>query len=223
MAEMKELFPGIYGFGQLLFTKNLCKGVKVYGEQLLESKGEEFRQWMPERSKLAAAIKKGLKEMPVKKGAHILYLGSAEGTTISHLSDIIGEEGVIFGVDISERVMRKFLWLCEHRKNIAPILGDAEQPQSYLKDLSGTKVDLLYQDVSQKNQAQIFLKNARMYLKGEGHGLLVIKVRSISQTEKAQKVVEKEIKLLEKEFEIIQPVSLEPFDTEHAMVLCKRK
>lgn len=220
---MKQVFPGIYADGRKLFTKNLVPGKKVYGEQLVLSNGVEFREWILWRSKLAAAIKNGLKEVPLGEGSTVLYLGSSEGTTASHVSDIIGEKGTLFGVDISERVMRKFIHLCELRPNLVPILADANKPESYREHLEGHPVDLLYQDVSQKNQAEIFNKNARLFLpKGKG-GLIALKAKSISQEESPESIFRKEIAVLEKEFKIKQVVPLNPFEKAHVMVLCDKK
>ena len=128
---MKELFPGVFESKGKLLTKNLVPGKKVYGEKLFRVKGIEYRQWTPFRSKIAAAIKNGLKEFPIKPGSNVLYLGCAEGTTASHLSDIIGEEGVLFGVDIAERTMKKFVALCEERANMVPLLNDASKPEAF--------------------------------------------------------------------------------------------
>ncbi|AJF59544.1 MAG: fibrillarin-like rRNA/tRNA 2'-O-methyltransferase [Candidatus Diapherotrites archaeon] len=222
-AEIREIFPGVFRLDSQLATKNLVKGVKVYGENLLQEKGFELRLWNPYRSKLAAAIKKGLTELPVKEKSVVLYLGAAEGTTVSHISDIIGEKGAVFGVDISARTMRKFYYLCEQRKNVYPILADASQPATYKQDVAGFPISVLYQDVSQKHQAEIFLKNSRMHLQMDGYGMLVIKASSISSSKKKEKVAEEEVAKLEKEFSIIQLLPLEPFDKEHYFVLCKKK
>ena len=93
---MKEISHGIFSDNGKIFTLNMRPGQKVYGEPLVKNGKKEYREWIPYRSKLAAAIKKGLKKIPIKKGMKILYLGSATGTTPSHLSDIVGEEGIIF-------------------------------------------------------------------------------------------------------------------------------
>ncbi|MCH7902715.1 fibrillarin-like rRNA/tRNA 2'-O-methyltransferase, partial [archaeon] len=155
--KIKKLMEGVFGIENKLATQNLVEGKKVYGEELIKVDDKEYRLWNPHRSKVAAAIKKGLKSLEIGKGSQILYLGAAEGTTISHLSDIIGENGVIFGVDISARSMRKFVYLCEQRPNMVPILADASQPMSYKEHMAGFSMDTLVQDVSKKNQAEIFL------------------------------------------------------------------
>ena len=219
----KEIFPGVFEIKGNPATKNLNPGNKVYSEPLIEIDKTEYRTWNPNRSKISAAIKKGLKEFPIKEKSQILYLGAAEGTTISHLSDIVGAEGIIYGVDISARSMRKFVYLCEQRPNIVPILADASQPNSYKEHIESFSVDVLTQDVSQKNQAEIFLKNSRIYLKRDGYGLLSIKARSIHSTKPVEELVQEEVKKMQNEFEILQIVSLHPYEKEHAMIYCKKK
>jgi|SRR3989344_1892719 len=219
---MKELFEGIYLIGNRFATKNLVPGKKVYGEKLLSEKGIEFREWIPQRSKIAAAIKKGLKKSPFRKGSKILYLGSSEGTTVSHLSDIVGEKGIIFGVDIGAKVMRKFVLLCRERKNLFPLLFSASQPEKY-KEFIQEKVDVLVQDVSQKNQSDIFLKNADLYLKKDGIGIYSIKARSIDVTKNPKKVFEEEKKKLVNAFDLIEFFPLDPFEKDHAMFIGRKK
>ncbi|MFH1586691.1 MAG: fibrillarin-like rRNA/tRNA 2'-O-methyltransferase [Candidatus Diapherotrites archaeon] len=223
MVQIKEIFPGVYEFGKFILTKNMVPGKKVYGEEHINHEGIEYRVWDPFRSKLGAAIKKGLKEMPIKEGSVVLYLGAAEGTTISHVSDIVGERGVVFGVDISARAMQKFIYLCEDRKNIVPILADGNLPHTYKEEMGGYRPDVIFQDVSQKNQAQIFLKNSRMHLKMDGWGMLTVKARSISAKGSAKDLYAGETKQLEAEFDLKEVISLEPFEKEHAMAVGRRK
>ena len=218
---MKQVFEGIYSDGKSIYTRNLTPGKKVYGERLVPELEGELREWNPFRSKYCAAIKKGIKENIFFKGAKVLYLGSAEGTTISHVSDIIGIEGFIFGIDISETAMQKLLELGEERQNIFPILGDAQMPIEYAEELGG-EIDVLFQDVSQRNQAEIFLRNAFLLKKG-GLGALTLKTKSISQTEKKEDIVSKEQEKLSEEFDILKVISLEPYEKEHYIILVKKK
>ncbi len=220
---LNKAFEGVYRGAGKLWTRNLAPGKRVYGEDLKDHEGIEFRAWNPFRSKLASALEKGLKEFPIRQGSHILYLGCSEGTTPSHLSDVIGKDGLLLGVDISERTMKKFIELCEQRENLVPILADANQPEAYAEYLEGIEVDLLYQDVSQKNQAEIFCKNARAYLKPGKPAMLCVKARSIDSARKANRIVAEEVKALEKDFEIVQVLELSPFEKDHAFVYCKKK
>lgn len=223
MTTLKQILPGIFEINGQLATLNMAPGHKVYGEKLIEIDGKEYRFWDPTRSKVGAAVKKGAKGIQISEGSRVLYLGAAEGTTISHLSDIVGKSGIIFGVDISARSMRKFIYLCEQRANMVPILSDANQPQGYLEYIERFSIDVLFQDVSQKNQAEIFLKNARTYLKGAGYGFLAVKARSISSSESVENIVADEAEQLRREFEILQIINLEPFEKEHAMIVCRKK
>jgi fibrillarin-like pre-rRNA processing protein len=137
----QEKFEGVFLIDGKLATVNLLPGVSVYGEQLIKVAKKEYRVWDFYRSKPAAALKKGLKEFPLKKGMSVLYLGAASGTTVSHFSDIVGKEGIIYGVDIAERVLRELIPHAEKRGNIVPILADARLPEKY-ENMVFDKVDL---------------------------------------------------------------------------------
>lgn len=51
--------------------------------------------WNPFRSKIAAGIIGGVSDIFIKPGAKVLYLGAASGTTVSHVSDVVGSEGIL--------------------------------------------------------------------------------------------------------------------------------
>ena len=219
---MKKLFPGVFASGNKLATQNLIPGEKVYGERLFSVKGKEYREWKPFRSKLGAALKKGLKFFPFKEGSRVLYLGSAEGTTVSHLSDIVGEKGVIYGVDLSARVMRKFVSLCEQRANLVPILASANHPEEYEQYIGG-KVDVLFQDIAQKNQVDIFAKNAEAFPNKGGLALLALKARSIAVNKKPGQVFDEAKFQLKKSFKVLQMFTLQPFEKDHAFFVLEKK
>ena len=63
----------------------------------------EYRVWNPFRSKLAAAVLAGVDNVYIKPGCKVLYLGAASGTSVSHVSDIVGPEGVVYAVEFSHR------------------------------------------------------------------------------------------------------------------------
>ncbi len=220
---MKEKHNNILIHNNSLLTPNLSPSKRVYGEKLVNIQGDEFREWNPFRSKLAAALKNGLKKVPLRKGSKVLYLGVAEGTTASHISDIIGKDGLVFGVDISERTMRKLLQVCEERENIVPIVADANNPDGYKEYLEDYEIDLLYQDISQRNQAEIFNRNAAKFLNKGKYGLIALKGRSISQKKNLDSVFAAEVKELEKEFKILEKIKLAPFEKEHLMVFGEKK
>ena len=201
-----------------LATENLIPKNQVYNEKLVKIKGTEYRIWNPFRSKLAATIMNGLKDFPFMQKSSVLYLGVSTGTTISHISDIVGQNGVIFGVEHTSRVARDFLdRVASHRKNIIPIIQDARKPQEYFSVFK--KVDVAYVDIAQPDQTDIAIDNCKMYLKSNGYLFLVIKTRSIDVTKDPKKVISNEIKKLEPLFEIKQIINLQPYDKDHAIVI----
>ncbi len=205
-----------------LFTKNLVPGQQVYGERLFRDKKiGELREWIAHRSKLAAAILKNIKMVPLNEGDYVLYLGIASGTTASHVSDIIGEKGLIFGVDVAPRVVRELIPVVEKRKNIIPILADANRPETYEHIVC--QVDFVYQDVAQPHQVEIFIKNIDWFLKPKGYAMIAVKSRSIDVT-KDPKIVFREVEkqLKEHGLKIIDMVRLDPYHRDHAMFLVQK-
>ena len=99
-------FFNIFEEERQLYTLNLVPGKKVYDEKLVQRDGKEYREWNPRKSKLAAAILKGIGQIGVRPGDVVLYLGASSGTTPSHVSDILGKEGFMFALDFAPRVVR---------------------------------------------------------------------------------------------------------------------
>ncbi len=218
-----EHTPGVYFIdykGQrLLATRNLAPGRRVYGEELIDVGGVEYRLWNPSRSKLGAAIMKGLKRNPIAPGSKVLYLGVASGTTCSHVSDIIGESGHVWGVDFAPRPIRDLIdQVARYRKNLTPILGDARQPQRYT--LQVPKVEIIFADVAQPDQGDIVVKNARIFLKKGGYAMLSIKSRSIDVGREPAEIYRDQVRILEAGgFRVEEVVELDPFELDHALAL----
>jgi fibrillarin-like pre-rRNA processing protein len=149
---------------------------------------------------------------------NILYLGASTGTTVSHLSDIIGHTGKIFAVESSARVARELITnVSSKRTNVIPIIEDARKPRGYFSIYD--KMDLVYCDIAQPDQTNIAMDNCKIYLKEEKPLLLVIKTRSIDVTMSPKNVISQEIRRLEEQsFKIKQNIDLAPFDKDHAMV-----
>lgn len=202
-----------------LATKNYVPGNNVYGEHLQKLSNTEFRIWDPFRSKLAASIINGLKNVPFKIGSTILYLGSSTGTTSSHVSDIIDKTGLLFCIEISSRVSRDFIDnVVVFRDNIIPIIADARNVNNYTSIFR--QIDSVYCDISQPDQTDIAINNCKKFLTNEKKLLLVIKSRSIDVTKSPQQIYKQEINKLETNgFTVDQMVELYPFDKDHALVL----
>lgn len=215
---MREIFRGVYEKDGKIYTLNLVRGEKVYGENLIEIDGKEYREWNPHSSKLSAAIKKGLNNFPFNETSEVLYLGAASGTTASHISDIC-IRGMIYAVEFSPKVFKDLLNLFEKRKNISPLFLDARKVWETERFI--TKVDIIYQDVAQRDQTEILMKNVRFLLKG-GIALYALKARSISSSKPLREIYRNEEKKLKDEFEIIEKIDLEPYEKEHRFYVLKK-
>lgn len=223
MADIqKTKFSGISKINGKIATVNLVPGERVYGEDLVKIKNVEYRIWDFWRSKPAAAIKNGLKHLPLQKGMNILYLGIANGTTSSHFSDVIGKEGLIYGVEISERPFRELLPTAEKRGNIIPILANARKPEDYEKTVLA-KVDLVYEDVASDDQIQILIRNCARFLKPKGYAMIAIKSQSIDVTRPPREIYKECLQELENHFEILDKVELDPYEKCHLFVVLKSK
>jgi fibrillarin-like pre-rRNA processing protein len=213
-----EILPGAYllesGGQRRLATRSLDP-VSVYGERI--SNG--CRTWDPVRSKFAAFLLKGGGEsLHLRQDAKVLYLGAATGTTVSHVSDIL-RDGIVYAVELAPRSMRDLIRLCERRENIVPIFADAAQPEVYSPLVE--PVDLVYQDVAQRNQAQIASMNCERYLKPGGDLILMLKTRSIDVTSSPSAVYRSEIGDL-KNLDIILSMDLLPFHQDHYAIMAKK-
>lgn len=222
-------FPAIFQVAledgsQRLATKNLVPGRNVYGERLVRYEGVEYRVWDAFRSKLAAAILKNLKTVPIKPEHAVLYLGAASGTTASHVSDIVGEKGRVYCVEFAPRVLRELVNnVCAFRLNMLPILEDARFPEKYAAFVGG-KVDDVYCDIAQPEQAKILADNADLFLKEHGWIMFAVKSQSIDVTKEPSEVYKLEIKVLKNRgFSVEEVVNLEPYDKAHAMIVAQTR
>ncbi|KAI0672766.1 Fibrillarin-domain-containing protein [Trametes maxima] len=218
--------PGVFiaeGKEALLVTKNLVPGEAVYGEKRISIDGGvegtkvEYRVWNPFRSKLAAGILGGLDEIYIAPGKKVLYLGAASGTSVSHVADIVGPEGVVYAVEFSLRSGRDLISMAKKRTNVIPIVEDARAPQRYRMLLS--TVDVIFADVAQPDQARIVTHNAEYFLKDGGHVVISIKASCIDSTAPPEAVFAKEVDVLRAaKFKPLEQVTLEPYERDHAMV-----
>jgi len=216
-----EKFPGVFLVDGKLATVNLTPGKRFFDEALLREGGKEYRLWDPNRSKAGAAIAKGIKLFPITKDSKILYLGAAHGFTPTFLSDIVGENGIIYAVEFSDRCFTDLLPVCEKRKNIAPILADARLPDQYSWI---EKVDAVYQDIAQPDATEIAIRNCRIFLKKGCYLLLTIKARSVDVTKNPRKLIEEEIeKLRAAGFVIDDWKMLDPFERDHGFIVAMMK
>ncbi len=218
--EVSKVFEGVYRINGRLATRNISRGQRVYDEELVKTGGDEYRTWNPYRSKLAAAIIKGMKNMRIKSGDTVLYLGASTGTTPSHVSDIVGEDGTVYCVEISERSVRDLIRICEQRGNMLPILCDARDIVKYENETG--VVDVMYQDISARDQADILLRNSRL-LKSGGMAYVAIKSQSISVKRNPKDVYREFISKVSSNFKVLETMTIEPFDRMHMFAVLQKR
>lgn len=211
------------GKDEALVTKNMVPGESVYGEKRIEVENQatqektEYRVWNPFRSKLGATIVGGIGFMPIKPGSRVLYLGGASGTTVSHVSDMIGPEGCVYAVEFSHRSGRDLVNMSKKRPNIVPIIEDARQPLKYR--MLVPMVDVIFADVAQPDQARIVALNAQMFLKIGGWFIISIKANCVDSTAAPEAVFASEIEKLKKDkMKPKEQLTLEPYHRDHAVV-----
>jgi len=225
--EQYKHFKGVYydssGFnsykkGLSLYTKSV-DFKSVYGEKIININDEAYRFWDPKRSKICSAIHNGISQIGILPGKRVLYLGASSGTTVSHVSDILGEEGIVFAIEFSDIPAKKLYFLSLQRENILPILADARYPKSYFP-ITGI-CDVIFQDISQKDQIDIFFENCKIILKDGGFGILSLKTRSIDVRLSPKAVFSKIKPILEKNMTLVDYRCLEPFEEGHYIFVLK--
>jgi 23S rRNA (uridine2552-2'-O)-methyltransferase len=112
----------------------------------------------------------------IKNGDTVIDLGAAPGGWMQATREIVGDTGLVIGVDLSP--IRGF-----SEQNVKSLRGDIKDPQfvSGLKDISGGRADVVLSDVSpnlsgiwevdharQLDLAQTSLKIARGFLESGG-------------------------------------------------------
>lgn len=184
----------------------------VYGERMMG----EYRVWDPYRSKLAALWYLD-PSTDLSSDAVVLYLGAANGTTVSHVADYVE---AVYAVEFAPRPMQDLLMVAWKRKNIVPIFGDATQPQRYAPFVEA--VDLVYQDVAQPNQAGIAIKHLP-FLKSGGRVILMLKTRSVDIRKSPEGVFADTCRELEGAgLSVVKAVWLLPYHADHAAIVCER-
>lgn len=187
---------------------------KYIPKKKLESlaiKDPREQDWVPERSKIRAAIQNGLPEsyLSVRR---MLYIGAAHGYTIAHIHEKPVE---LYAVEKSREMMQYFLPLAEDLPTVLPIYADAANPDSYAH-LIPQQVDLIFQDIAQRDQVGIFLSNCSRFLSPAGVGMLCLKAKNVNSTAEPQAIFADARQKLEREgATIVQEINLEPYHKHH--------
>ena len=184
----------------------------VYSERMLG----DARVWDPHRSKLAALYHEGT-GVEITSDTRVLYLGAANGTTVSHVADYAD---VVYAVEFAPHPMQDLLEVARRRKNIVPIMADASRPEQYAPLVE--TVDLLYQDVAQPDQAAIAIRN-RAFLKDGCPLILMLKTRGVDVRKEPAEVFRDTIgQLTAAGLTVNESVWLAPYHTDHAAIVCTK-
>ena len=184
----------------------------VYSERMLGT----ARVWDPFRSKLAALYHKGT-GVEITAETKVLYLGAANGTTVSHVADY---SDVVYAVEFAPRPMQDLLEVARRRKNIVPIMADATRPEQYAPLVE--TVDLLYQDVAQPDQATIAIRNSA-FLRAGGQLILMLKTRSVDVRKEPDIVFQETVDTLASAgFVVQESLWLAPYHQDHAAIVCTK-
>jgi len=182
----------------------------VYSERMLG----DARVWDPHRSKLAALYHEGT-GVEITSDTRVLYLGAANGTTVSHVADYAD---VVYAVEFAPRPMQDLLEVARRRNNIVPIMADASRPEQYAPLVE--RVDLLYQDVAQPAQAIIAIRNTAFLTRG-GRLILMLKTRSVDVRKEPGVVFRETVDALTSSgFVVQESLWLAPYHQDHAAIVC---
>ena len=175
---------------------------------LLELKnGNKWISWNAYHSKLSAYVLGKGENWPFKKDSKILYLGAAEGNTVGFLSKVC-KNGEIIAIDISATAVAELVNLAEKESNIIPFLGDAHFPEKY--QVYARNHDILYQDIAQSDQVEIFIRNFKFF--SPMCGYLMIKSHSIRTGKNIFEEVENTLK---KEFARLEIIDIKKWAKGH--------
>ena len=184
----------------------------VYNERMLGN----ARVWDPFRRKLAALYHEGT-GVEITSDTRVLYLGAANGTTVSHVADYAN---VVYAVEFAPRPMQDLLEVARRRKNIVPIMADATRPEQYAPLVES--VDLVYQDVAQPDQAIIAIRNSA-FLKPDGKMILMLKTRSVDVRKEPGVVFKETVEaLVSAGFVVQESLWLLPYHQDHAAIVCTK-
>ena len=184
----------------------------VYNERMLAG----HRVWDPYRSKLSALYHIGT-GVELTHDMRVLYLGAANGTTVSHVADYVE---TVYAIEFAPRPMQDLLEVARRRKNLVPVMADASRPELYAPFVEW--VDLVYQDVAQPDQAAIAIRNC-IFLKPGGHLILMLKTRSVDVRKDPAEVFQDTLDSLNGEgFGINESTWLIPYHNDHAAIVCTK-
>lgn len=212
---------GVYTDGKDLYTLCTAGAAQGAGRTVRGEDGHDYRSFPPGGTKLAALVKRGVTNWPFRHDSRVLYLGAGAGTTVSYVSEVC-PRGQVFAVEFAPEPFRSLVEVARGRSNVLPILADARTPEAYTTQVGGP-VDIVYQDVAQRDQWDIAHRNAQVFLERGGWLVLVVKASSVDVSVPASSVYgDVRTAMGGSGYALEEWLELEPFDREHAAFIARR-
>jgi len=213
---------GVYTDGTDLYTRLIDGASEGTVRTVQGEDGHVYRSFPPTATKLSALVKMGVKRWPFLPDSRVLYLGAGAGTTVSYISDIC-HEGTVIAVEFAPEPFYSLVDVARDRPNVLPILADARDPSAYSVQVV-LPVDVIYQDVAQRDQWGIAHKNVKALLADDGWLVLVIKARSIDVTKRPSDVLEEVVaEASSSGYQVLETVELGAFAEGHSVLIAKRR
>jgi fibrillarin-like pre-rRNA processing protein len=213
---------GVHTDGTDLFTRLMDGASEGTVRTVQGEDGNTYRSFPPTATKLSALVKMGVENWPLRSDTRVLYLGAGAGTTVSYVSDIC-PQGTVIAVEFAPEPFYSLVDVARDRPNVLPILADARDPSSYAVQVV-LPVDVIYQDVAQRDQWAIAHKNVEALMTEDGWLVLVIKARSVDITKSAQDVfADVAIEARAAGYQVVETVELGAYAEGHAVLVAKRR
>ncbi len=132
--------------------------------EILDIKNQ-YRNWNPFHSKLAAALFNGLEIFPFKPNSKIFYSDNSSNTTLNHLLDIIDSKGTIYLQKDNDMKIKNL-------KNVV-IIDQGKNNTLYNHDQKET-FDVIYLDITNDKKLQTQILNHEMTLKKSGFLIIIL-------------------------------------------------
>ena len=130
-----------------------------------ENQANQYRNWNPSYSKLAAALFNGLEIFPFKSDSKIFYSDSSSTTTLNHLLDIVDSNGTIY---LQKNNSAKI----KNLKNV--VIVDQEKIATLSSNGLKELFDVIYLDIITNENLRTQILNHEKTLKNSGFLIIIL-------------------------------------------------
>lgn len=166
--------------------------------------------------KLQAYERAGGEGFELSPDQPVLYLGAAQGGRAARIADRVPEASVL-AVEKSPVASLSLVDEARQRDNLVPYVGDARRPATYAPLVP--RLGLVFQDVAQPDQVDIFLANLHRFAPDRAY--LALKAPSVAVDRPPEQVFEQARERIEDQARVREVVDLEPYHEDHAMIVAE--